>query len=65
MVTFSELTRPEGLRDMVYPLETGGTQRSGFQGAHLIGEKFWTDKLGDLANLLNEPGSDAIGPNGL
>ena len=40
MVTFSELARPTDLRDMVYPLETGGTQRSGFQGAHLIGKNF-------------------------
>ena len=64
MVTFSELTRPEGLRDMVYPLETGGAQRSGFQGAHLIGEGFWNRRLGWLSDL-NEPGGNAINPNGL
>ena len=36
MVTFSELTRLGDLGDMVYPLETGGTQRSARQAARTL-----------------------------
>jgi hypothetical protein len=49
-MAFSDITRPMGLRDLISPRNPNN--RSGFQGAHVAGDKLWQNNLNWLTQNL-------------